>query len=186
MFINCLFNTQKMSETNTQIAQWLLLLGYPLSIALTPVFVYFGVNQEIFVILCSLLFLDGFLGGWKSHVLKNIKPEKYTEWKWNRFWWGISEKLLIAMIPFVVGALAITMSYDGKFLVDSCIKIMVVSETYSVLGNMYAIRNKKDVKRLDAISLLLQSIRGSLHLWLQSTLKKIEKSKDCDFKDRDI
>jgi hypothetical protein len=186
MPINCLFNTQKMSETNTQITQYLLLLGYPLSIALTPVFVYFGINQEIFVILCSLLILDGFLGGWKSHVLRHIKPEKYTYWQWKKFWWGISEKLLMAIIPFIVAVLAITLSYDGKFLADISIKIMAVSEAYSVFGNMWAIRNKKDIKRLDAISILLQSMRGSLHLWLQSTLKKIEKSKDCDFKDRDI
>jgi hypothetical protein len=174
-----------MSDNNTQVVQYLLLLGYPASIALTPLFIYFGIDQEIFVILCSLLFIDGFLGGWKSHVLRNIKPQKYTEWKWNKFWWGISEKLLIAMIPFIVAVLAITLKYDGKFLVDMCIKIMVVSEGYSVFGNMYAIRNKKDVKRLDAISLLIQGLRTGLHTWLMSTIKKIEKSKDCDFKDRE-
>jgi hypothetical protein len=186
MLINYIPNKKEMSDTNSQIVQYLLLLGYPLSIALTPIFVYFGINQEIFVILCCLLIFDGFLGGWKSHVLRNINPEKYTEWQWKKFWWGISEKLLMAIIPFIVAVLAITLSYDGKFLADISIKIMAVSEAYSVFGNMWAIRNKKDVKRLDAISILLQSMRGSLHLWLQSTLKKIEKSKDCDFRDREI
>ena len=174
-----------MSDNNTQVVQYLLLLGYPASIALTPLFIYFGIDQEIFVILCSLLFIDGFLGGWKSHVLRNVKPQKYSEWKWNKFWWGISEKLLIAMIPFILAVLAITLKYDGKFLVDACIRIMAVSMGYAVIGNIYAILAKKDVEKLDGISLLLQAVKGFLHAWIVSTIKKIEKSKDCDFKDRE-
>lgn len=160
-------------------------LGYPVIFIIAPLFAYFGIDQEIFVILCSLMFADSFLGGIKSHRLNSKLPDKFSRWEWQKFWWGLAIKIMVASLPFLLAVLAITFDYDGKWFIDACIKIMIVSETYSILGNIYAVKNRKDVKKVDAISILLHSIRESLYTWLMNALKKIEKSRDCDFKDRD-
>lgn len=174
-----------MTQNNYVVLESAHYLGYPAIFLLSPIFVYFGIDQEVFVILCSLMFVDGFLGGIKSHRLNKVDEVTHSKWEWKKFWWGLALKIMIACVPFLLATLAITFNYDGKWFIESCLKIMVVSEVYSILGNIYAIKNRKDVKKIDAISILLHTIREALYSYIMSALKKIEKSKDCEFKDRE-
>ncbi|TNE75016.1 hypothetical protein EP331_00170 [bacterium] len=185
MSINHIHHSEKMSDHNHTILEYSQYAGYPAIFLLAPVFAYFGIDQEVFVILCSLMFLDSFLGGIKSHRLHTSLPDTYSKWEWQKFWWGLCVKIMVACLPFLLAILAITFDYDGKWFIDACIKIMIVSEVYSVLGNIYAIKNRKDVKKIDAISVILHTTREALYSWLMTSLKRIEKSKDCNFKDRD-
>jgi len=179
-----IYNQKKMNNTSPEL-QAVHYMGYPAIFLLSPLFIYFGIDQEIFVILCGLMIVDSFLGGVKSHRLHKVLPNKFQKWEWQKFWWGFSIKIMIASLPFLLAVLAITFQYDGKWFIDACLKIMIVSEVYSVLGNMYAIKNRTDVKKIDAFSMLLHTIRETLYSWIITSLKKIEKSKDCDFKDRE-
>ncbi len=146
--------------------QIMKLIGY-------GIFAYLDIPVEIFNILVSFILFDTFFG-----VLKSLRLKKKVSFK--ILIWGFCLKISILLIPLVIALLAKCLQLDFLVLITVTIKILILSEFYSCIGNIYAIKNKKELNKFDVISVLLMSFRAMTKNYLQKVLIKIEKSNDCE------
>ena len=146
--------------------QIMKLIGY-------GIFAYLDIPVEIFNILVSFILFDTFFG-----VLKSLRLKKKVSFK--ILIWGFCLKISILLIPLVIALLAKGLQLDFLVLITVTIKILILSEFYSCIGNIYAIKNKKELNKFDVISVLLMSFRAMTKNYLQKALVKIEKSNDCE------
>ena len=144
-------------------------------IGLYGAFAYLDIPIEIFTILITFIGLDTFLGALSSVRMGN-------EFRFKLLLWGFCLKIGILILPLIVALLAKGLEYDFKFLVVLTIKILTVAEFYSCAGNIYTIKNKKRVNKIDVISMMLISFRKFARKFIQSNLDKIEQAGDCQNK----
>ena len=153
---------------NTMKSQIMKLLGY-------GVFAYLDIPIEIFNILITFILLDTFFG-----VLKAWRMDEVVKFK--ILLWGFCLKISILLLPLIIALMAKGMQMDMVMLVEVTIKILILSEFYSCIGNIYTIKNKKELAKIDIISMLLISFRKMTKNYLQKALVKIEQTGDCEKK----
>ncbi len=78
------------------------------------------------------------------------------------------------MVVALVGK-GISKTYDFTSILDCILRILVVSEGFSIITSFYVVKIKRDVKSVDVISLLLAAIRRMLMKIIDSTFKNISK-----------
>lgn len=154
---------------------------YPVSVYL---FEYLHIDQEMIVILCILIGLDSFFGALKAFRIYHIFSTRTLIW-------GVVLKIMTLFIPTTVALITKGLGFESaKMFVSTVIGIMIVAEGYSIFANMYAARKKIDIQKIDAISLLLSSLRKWMYKLFQIGLKEIEKDVGCqglqDREDDDI
>jgi hypothetical protein len=153
------------AQMKTQIMK---LLGY-------GVFAYLDIPIEIFNILVTFILLDTCFGVLKAYRLgQNVRIKLLL--------WGFCLKISILILPLIVALLAKGLQMDFVLLIDIVIKILILSEAYSVFGNIYAIKNKKELKKMDIISMALIAFRKMTKYHLEKALIKIEQAGDCEKK----
>jgi phage-related holin len=129
---------------------------------------YLGVGVEAFAILMIFMCIDSVVGAIKSVVLG-------MKFSFRKMIWGFSLKLCFLIIPLVIALLGKSLGYDFHSAVNITISILTVAEVYSILGNIYAAKNKKEVDKIDAISLLLEALRKVIKKMLDSLIGSIDK-----------
>lgn len=139
-------------------------------------FAYLDIPIEIFTILITFIGIDTFLG-----ALASIRMGK--DFNFKVLLWGFCLKMGILLLPLIVALLAKGLQMDFTLLVVLTIKILTVAEFYSCAGNIYTIKNKKRVDKIDFVSMLLITFRKFAKKFIQNSLDKIEKSADCKNKD---
>jgi hypothetical protein len=137
------------------------------------IFAYLKIDMEIFSILMVFMLLDSIFGAIKSVRLGR-------KFKFKILLWGFVTKIGFLIIPLLVALLGKGLNYDLTISVQIVMKILIVAEAYSVFGNIYAAKNRKEVEELDIISMLLKSLRIGLKKILNSALTQIERGGDCN------
>ncbi len=130
-------------------------------------FAYLGIEIESFSILMFLMVLDSTLG-----ALKAIRLGR--EFRFKKLLWGIILKLCFLIIPLIIALLGKSLDYDLRHGVSIVISILLVSEAYSILGNIYSVKNKIEVDRVDFVSQLLKTLRATMGRALKALIKKVE------------
>lgn len=115
---------------------------------------YTGISGEKLAILAILMALDMFSGVAKTY---RLNKEEITS---NKFVFGLVSKLTILLIPLAIGLMARGIDVDAKSFVNFCFSVLIVSEAYSVIGNIYTVKTGKKVKEIDAISAILKVIQN--------------------------
>jgi len=146
-----------------------------LKLVLYTFFVWLEIDLEVFSILMIFMMIDSVCGS-----VKSIRLGK--EFKFKLLMWGISLKFLFLIIPLVVALLGKALGNDLSFGVDMVMKILVLSECYSIFGNIYSAKNKVEVKNIDIISMLLKSIRTGIRNVISKGLNAIEQGGDLNDK----
>jgi hypothetical protein len=126
-----------------------------------------GLSHQAIVILGVLMILDvitgiarsGTVSGWRSITSMRLSA-------------GVIAKLLMMIIPLVIAIAGIGAGIDLAFVASSSLSILIMSEAYSVLGNIYGVATKKQAVEFDAIGYILGRFREILEAMLQSTKKK--------------
>lgn len=133
-------------------------------------FVFLNIDTDVVKILTYLMLIDTISGVIKVFILKEIFDFKVL------FFGGCS-KLLVLLIPMTLALVGkgISKTYDFTLLLDSVLRILVVSEGLSIITNFYVIKTKKSVKNFDIISMLLSALRKGMLSIISQTLKTIEK-----------
>lgn len=142
-------------------------------LAVYAFFAWLQIDIEVFKILMIFMLVDSILG-----AIKAIRIG--YKFNFKALLWGFTAKLFFLIIPLLVALLGLGLKYDLTIGVDIVMKVLTVSEAYSVFGNIYSIKNKKDVRRLDVISMLLKSMRIALKKFLNKLLKTIENWGGCE------
>lgn len=123
--------------------------------AIATIMVYLDIDKEAFGLFATLLFIDYITGIWKARTL----GEKITS---NKMKYGIISKFILIFIPivFAIGTKALHQQGDSVLFVG--LNILVLSEVYSILGNIYTVRTKEELPEVDAVAAIGQAIRKKL------------------------
>ena len=130
-------------------------------------FAYLHMNKEAFGILIVLMCIDSLVGAVKSARLGD-------EFKFRTLLWGISMKLIFLMIPVVLALMGKALGYDFHLAVNIVMAILTVSEGYSILGNIYMAKNRVKLKKVDIVSLMINTLRGMMKKSLDNLLSSLE------------
>lgn len=116
---------------------------------------YLGIGAEAYAIYAVLLVID-LLTGW-------IKAGRMGRARTSvRMKYGILTKMMLLMMPIVLalGAKAVGVEFGDVLTV--CISILVLSETYSIVSNIYTIKIGEELPEYDAVAIVGKKLRGVL------------------------
>jgi len=116
---------------------------------------YLGLSGEAFFLFSVLLIIDYVTGIAKAHRLN----QPITS---NRMKYGILSKLSLLLIPIVLAIGAKAVGADFKTVLLVGINILVLSEVYSIIGNIYSIRTKDELPEYDVVAMLGKRVRAFL------------------------
>ena len=139
-------------------------------------FTWLGIEMDVFKILLLLMSIDSVVGAIKAVRLGG-------KFKFRFLTMGIVLKLCFLVIPLVIALLGKGIGSDFSLGVDFVMKILIVSEGYSILGNIYSAKNKVKIESLDVISMLLNSLRKRLKTLLNKLLSSVTEETDCNLEE---
>lgn len=114
---------------------------------------YTGLPAEPVAILTVLVAVDFISGISRAHAL----GEPVTS---HRMGVGMLTKCGVITVPLVMALTAKGLGADFNWLVSWTVSVFILSETYSIIANIYAIKTGKIAPEWDAISLILSKIRS--------------------------
>lgn len=119
--------------------------------------------------LLAVIFIDSLFG-----MLKAVKLKVPLNFK--TFIWGITAKLSLLLIPFLLASFGLAFGHDLAFLVSSFIYIIAANETVSILSKIITLRTGKDYKNEDYITKAIEAMRefiiAKMRLILEGTPPK--------------
>ena len=112
-------------------------------------------GNSVYLSLSVLLAIDYVTGLFKASALKqSIKS--------NKMKYGLISKLVIFLVPIVFALGSTALGRDPGGILDISLTILILSEIYSILGNIYSIRSGKEMPEYDAISAIGNKLRDFL------------------------
>lgn len=125
--------------------------------------VFLGLSTESYGILAGLMILDtitgviraGVVHGWRSVNSHNLS-------------FGILSKMCLILVPLIVALAGRGAGFDLTLVAKGALSILILSEAYSILGNVQSIRIRKDIVEFDAINFLLVRLRKGLEKLLMA------------------
>lgn len=149
---------QLLAELDSKVAEALVsikLIYNILVVFFASILTFLGLNAETFFLFSVLLLLDFITGVGKARALNhNITSDKMK--------YGIISKMSLVIIPLVLGIAAKATQMPSENILFIGMNILILSETYSIIGNVYAMRTKDELPEYDALSLLGKKIRSML------------------------
>lgn len=121
------------------------------------VLVYTGLPAEPAAILAVLMCVDFVVGVGRARVM----GEPVTSHKIKV---GTISKCGVMTIPLVMALTAKGLGVDFNWLVGWSISVFILSESYSIVANIYTIRTGVAAPEWDAVSLILSKIRSAIDL----------------------
>lgn len=120
------------------------------------VLLYTGLPAEPAAILGTLMAIDFAAGCFKSHAIgRSITSQRMRV--------GLMSKFGVMAIPLVLALAAKGLGVDFKWIVNWSISLFILSETYSIISNIYTARTGNDVPEFDAVSAILKRVRALLN-----------------------
>lgn len=114
---------------------------------------YTGLPAEPAAILMVLMFIDFVAGISRAHVLS----EPITS---HRMWVGALTKCGAITVPLVMALAAKGLGADFTWIVSWTVSVFILSETYSIIANIYAARTGILLPEFDAVSAVLKKVRS--------------------------
>lgn len=144
------------------------------SLLLWPI-LYVGLSPEIVSIYAILIFIDIFTGITASYLddKKKIKSQAMIRW--------IATKMGLFMLPFIIALVVKWLWGDGVELLSPMVavtlSVLIASEAYSIIGNIYNIKTWKKVPEFDAIEAVMTTTLKTLRIVTENATK-IEQNKE--------
>lgn len=117
------------------------------------VLMYTGLPAEPVAILAVLMCVDFVAGVMRARAL----GEPVTS---HRIKVGTISKCGVMTVPLVMALTAKGLGADFNWLVSWTVSVFILSETYSIIANIYTVRTGKSAPEWDAVSLILSKIRS--------------------------
>lgn len=116
-------------------------------------FVFLEVDLSLFNILWVFMIIDTIVG-----LLKILKLDK-SKFSMKILMWGMVSKMGLLLVPLIVALLLKGVGQEMGFGIELILKILIVSEFISTIGNIYTIKTGKIVKDIDIFSMLFKFLR---------------------------
>ncbi|QDF29003.1 phage holin family protein [Halarcobacter anaerophilus] len=130
------------------------------AIAVSSFFVYLGLDKEAILFFAVLLLIDYITGLGKALAIK----ESITS---NKMKYGILSKLSLLIIPITVAIAGKSANVDMTYIIYASMNVLVLSEVYSIIANIYSMRTHKELPEFDVTRLLARKIKVILLSWAE-------------------
>lgn len=127
-----------------------------------------GLDIHSFVILAAFMAIDLVLGTMRAGVVHG-----WQEVKSYKFIAGITSKLLVLFVPVLLVWAGRGANVDLLFLGQGALAMLVLAETYSILGNINSIRLRRDIPEFDVISSILRTVQEIVGRLLSANREKL-------------
>lgn len=139
----------------TETATTLTLLWNTTVILFSGMLAYLNISQEPFTLFSILLMIDYITGLAKAKTLGHSITS-------NKMKYGLISKLSLLLIPVVIAIGVKAVGGDSHFVLLSGMYILIFSEVYSIIGNIYSTRTKEEFPEYDALAMIGKQIRTIL------------------------
>ena len=120
-----------------------------------PLMTWLGLPIEPIIILAILLLIDYMTGVLKVFILKgHLRSYRAIA--------GILTKGSVLFLVLALAFMAKGIGLDFELYLTLFVSVLIISETYSIFGNVYSILSKEDVEENDAIALAIQKVRKTI------------------------
>jgi small basic protein len=124
--------------------------------------IFLGLSMESYLILAILMIIDTIFGVIRVGVIyggRHIMSHKLKA--------GIIKKATVIVVPMILAMAGKGAGIDLLPVAKSILGILILSETYSIIGSVYAIRIKKDVPEWDMVSIALRQVQKQIERFLK-------------------
>ena len=135
-------------KTISAIKNWLYLPAFLIAIGF-PEVLSWAISSLTF-----LMFADVFTGVIASGRIDGVK-----EITSRKMVGGVVAKSLILLIPFVFAMMSKGLGIDLFAYIRGVVALLVLAESYSIVGNIYSAKNQQRLPEVDFISIILKRIR---------------------------
>lgn len=136
--------------------------------------IYLQIDTEVAKILVYLIIIDMSMGTLKSIVIKSMT------FKMNVLITGMIKKAFLLIIIMVLALLGRGLGFDDfKMLLTILMKIMLVNETLSIFNSFRSIKDKKEYKSTDFISLIIDKVEKMLVYYMDKLMKIFDDKSSC-------
>lgn len=125
-----------------------------------------GLSLDSYFILIAFMTLDIVLGIARTAVIyggSHIRSFRLSV--------GVLSKLTLLIVPLLVVWTGKGVGLNLLFVAQWALGVLILAEAYSILGNIHAIRIRKDVPEFDVVSWLLRKIQVALLGILQKSVE---------------
>ena len=126
-----------------------------------------GLSPESFGILTVFIAIDSITGIIRAGILHGWRSVTSS-----RFVSGIMTKLVVVIVPLVIAWAGRGAGIDLLLLAKGTLSALILAESYSILGNVHAIRTREDIEEFDAIAFILTNVRESVEKLFSNQIKK--------------
>jgi len=134
-------------------------VAFSVALAYSSIMAYLGVDKEAFGLFASLLLIDYLTGLIKARRLGHSITS-------NKMKYGIFSKFVLILIPFTMAILSkIIGAQNYDMVLYMGMNILAISEFYSIVGNIYSIRTKKELPEYDVVAALGNKVRRFMMRW---------------------
>lgn len=117
-----------------------------------PMLLWLNLPIDPVAILTILLLIDYITGVLKVFVLKgHIRSYRAIA--------GMLTKGSILLLVFALAFMAKGINLDFKLYLEIFVSVLIISETYSIFGNVYSCIAKEEIEEFDAVALAIQKVR---------------------------
>lgn len=126
-----------------------------IAVSVSYIFSYAGLASEQMIAFTVLIAIDYITGVIKAyHIGESITS--------NRMKYGAISKLSLWVIPIVLGIGSKATGLDFGMAIGMFINMLIISEVYSIISNVYAIRNGKELPEYDVLAIVARHVREYL------------------------
>jgi toxin secretion/phage lysis holin len=118
---------------------------------------YLGITPISLVILTCLIITDVATG-----ILKSAAIHGWVSIRSSVFQRGIIAKCLLIVAPLSLAVAGKGIGFSTSVLAQSVLNLLILSETYSIFGNINAVRTGEEKAEFDAVAFVLSKVRETL------------------------
>lgn len=126
-----------------------------IKILIYTLFIFLNIPIDAVKILVAMLLLDTILG-----LIKSIKLKHKLTFK--KLLWGMVSKMALLLFPMVLALMGKGLNYDLTSFPLIIMDLLIVSEGFSVIGNIQSIRTGEEVESMDIVSIIIRATREGL------------------------
>jgi phage-related holin len=118
---------------------------------------YLGISPESILILTAVIVIDIITGVLKSatlHGWHSITSSKFSA--------GVLAKLLLILIPVTLALAGKGVGLDLALLTGGSISVLILSQVYSIIGNIHAMQTLDEKNEFDAVAFIMKQLRDIL------------------------
>lgn len=116
---------------------------------------YLNIAEEPFLIFGVLLVIDYLTGIAKARAL----GQSITS---NKMKYGFASKGSLLLLPIVIALGIKAVGGDSHYVLLAGMNILIISEVYSIIGNIYSLGKKEEFPEYDALAMIGKIIRNFL------------------------